>query len=149
MQGEQLRRDLNVIVGAGKNWKIPSFWPFLLRYINGPLLCIVYSFSYDNFRDPSKNKDPVHIFGFAVAHITILLIALGLIVPRFFNILVPYERREDGNKTFAPNVTLGIDGVDSGSHSVEAGTHRMQPDMTGYDANKELPLTTGREFHNY
>jgi len=46
MQGNQLRRDLNVIVGTGKNWKIPVFWGPLLRYISAPILAIVFSFSY-------------------------------------------------------------------------------------------------------
>ena len=147
-QGEQLRRDLNVIVGTGKNWKIPSWWPFVLRYVNGPLLCIVYSFSYPNFNDPGKNRNPVHIFGFFVAHLTIMLVALGFIVPRWFNIVVPRERREDGNKLFAPNVTLGLDGVDSGSDSMEAGRDKVEPEMQDYDVNnrKEMPVTNDREY---
>lgn len=146
MQGEQLRRDLNVIVGAGKNWDIPSFWPFLLRYINGPLLCIVYSFSYANFNDPTRYKNPVHIFGFAIAHCTLLIIALGFLAPRWFNVIVPPHRHEDGNKVFAPNVTLGIDGVDSASDSMEAGRGKLQPEMPNYATNKEMPASNNREL---
>lgn len=60
-QGNQLTRDLNGVVGTGKNWQIPSFWAPLLQYITSPTLpmlpCLVYPLSN------SKRTDLQHIFG--------------------------------------------------------------------------------------
>lgn len=103
MQGNQLRRDLNVIVGSGKNWSIPSFWGPLVKYISGPALAIVYSFSYPAFYAEGR-FDPLHIFGFAVAHIALILIFGGMFVPRWFNILIPTHRRGEGKFDYAPCV---------------------------------------------
>ncbi|KAL4931403.1 sodium:neurotransmitter symporter family protein, partial [Aspergillus undulatus] len=47
--GNQIRRDLNAIIGGEKNWKIPSFWPVLLRYVCAPVLAIIFSFAYPEF----------------------------------------------------------------------------------------------------
>jgi solute carrier family 6 (neurotransmitter transporter, GABA) member 1 len=114
--------------------------------VNGPLLFIVYSFSYANFADPSKNKNPAHIFGFIVAHVALFVIALGFLAPRWFNIIVSPERREDGNKLFAPNVTLGIDGVDSSSNSMEAGSGKLA--TTTEMPDKELPAASDRDVRS-
>jgi solute carrier family 6 GABA transporter-like protein 1 len=47
--GNQLRRDLNLILGLGKYWKLPFFWAPLLRDITGPVLALVFSFAYPGF----------------------------------------------------------------------------------------------------
>jgi len=87
-----LRNDLNLIVGTGKNWKIPMLWAPTLRYLGAPILAIVYGFSYPGFY--AVRNDPMHIFGFAVGHLALVIIALGLIVPSWFDIFVPVSRRE-------------------------------------------------------
>lgn len=102
-QGNQLRTDLNSIVGQGKNWSIPSWWAVLLRYVSAPILSIVYAFSYPAFYQ--LRYDPLHILGFGVAHIALLLIFGGLLLPRWFDVFVPPQRRAEGhidNGAFAP-----------------------------------------------
>ncbi|KAM3474866.1 hypothetical protein MY8738_007664 [Beauveria namnaoensis] len=116
--GNQLRRDLNEIVGQGTNWKIPAFWAPLVRYIAAPTLSIVYSFSYPSFYE--LRDDPLHIFGFAVGHIALIIIGAGLIVPRWFDILIPPPRRNEGHHDYGANVLAPADDVGSTS-SVEAG----------------------------
>ncbi|KAK3703474.1 hypothetical protein LTR37_014464 [Vermiconidia calcicola] len=104
--GNQLRRDLNVIVGAGKNWKIPVFWAPMIRYISAPILFIVYSFSYPEFW--SLRNDPVYVFGFILAHFCLLAVVLSLLTPRWFDVFVPDNRLLDGVRPYAPGVTDGI-----------------------------------------
>ncbi|KAI8666173.1 hypothetical protein NCS57_00841400 [Fusarium keratoplasticum] len=116
--GQQLRRDLNVIVGTGKNWKIPSFWPILLRFVSAPVLAIIYGFAYPAFHD--LRDDPLHILGFAIAHICLLLIGLGVLVPRWFDCMIPPKRRDEGKIPYAPNVLLGSTDAQQ-SDSMEAG----------------------------
>jgi len=102
--GNQLRRDLNVVVAQGKNWNIPSFWAILLRYISAPTLAIVFSFGYPEFY--TLRNDPVYIVGFIIAHIVIAGVVVALLVPRWAAVIVPYENRHDGRKPVAPGVIL-------------------------------------------
>ncbi|KAM0424811.1 hypothetical protein ACHAPT_009867 [Fusarium lateritium] len=53
--GNQLRRDLNVVVATGKNWNIPALWPVVLRYVSAPILAIVVSFA--NLAFAKKSND--------------------------------------------------------------------------------------------
>jgi solute carrier family 6 GABA transporter-like protein 1 len=92
--GNQLRHDLNQIVAQGKNWAIPLFWAPMIRYIAAPILAIVYSFSYSGFYE--VRNDPLHILGFAVGHIALIIIFAGFMLPRWFNVMIPPERRNDG-----------------------------------------------------
>lgn len=118
-QGNQLRRDLNVIVASGKNWKIPALWAPLIRYISSPILFIIYSFAYPEFW--TLRNDPVYVFGFILAHLCIVAMVVCVLAPRFFDPLIPIERRDDGVRKYAPNVTEGLieaevsDAVESGS----------------------------------
>ncbi|PGH01252.1 hypothetical protein AJ80_09036 [Polytolypa hystricis UAMH7299] len=98
--GNQLRRDLNVIVGGGKNWSIPSFWPVLLRYASAPILAIILSFAYPEFH--TLRYDPLMITGFIVSNLCLLLILLGFIMPRYYDIFIPPHRRSEGTE---PTVT--------------------------------------------
>lgn len=108
-QGNQLRRDLNTTVAYGKNWALPVPWHLCLRYISCPVLAIVFSFGYPTFR--AVRRDPLMIFAFAVAHIAILTILSTLIIPRWIDPLIPSERREEGVRSYAPQVILGVDDV--------------------------------------
>ncbi|KAF2678015.1 SNF-domain-containing protein [Lentithecium fluviatile CBS 122367] len=103
--GNQLRRDLNLIVGVGRNWKIPPFLPFLLRYISGPVLAIIFSFSYPEFH--TLRYDPMMIAGFIIAHITMLAIIVGYAVPRYYDTLIPIDRRGEGTE---PTVAMHTKG---------------------------------------
>ncbi|KAF2868913.1 hypothetical protein BDV95DRAFT_498886 [Massariosphaeria phaeospora] len=131
--GNQLRRDLNLIVGGGRNWNIPSFLPVLLRYISGPVLCIIFSFAYPEFH--TLRYDPMMIAGFILSHICLVLIVLGFITPRFYDSLVPPHRRGEGTEATVPNVIKGeieaaaVGGKDFCLDSGEAGlSSRHQKD---------------------
>ncbi|KAJ4343261.1 hypothetical protein N0V87_000483 [Didymella glomerata] len=103
--GNQLRRDLNIIVGQGKNWKIPAFLPFLLRYISGPVLAIIFSFAYPEFH--TLRYDPMYITGFILANLTMVVIILGFTIPRYYDAFIPYERRGEGTEPTVAMETKG------------------------------------------
>ena len=117
-----MRLDLNVIVGQGRNWTIPFVWGPLLRYISAPILCIIFGFSYPSFY--KLREDPLHILGFGVAHICLLIIGFGIIAPRWFDILIPPTRRGEGKIPYAPNVVLGSEDSQQ-SDSAENGTSEV------------------------
>lgn len=95
-QGNQLRRDLNAVVGGGKNWNIPRFWPVLLRYVSAPILAIIFSFAYPEFH--TLRYDPLMITGFILTHLCLLGILLGLVMPRYYDVFIPPSRRNDGGE---------------------------------------------------
>ncbi|KAM6523961.1 hypothetical protein FSOLCH5_004569 [Fusarium solani] len=103
-QGNQLRRDLNVVIATGKNWSIPIVWPVILRYVSSPILIIVVSFAYPAFA--KKSNDPLQIFAFTVAHCVMLLIACGFVVPRWFDVFVPPEKMRLSKTFYAPHFAL-------------------------------------------
>ncbi|KAL1617165.1 hypothetical protein SLS54_007942 [Diplodia seriata] len=105
--GNQLRRDLNVVVGGGRNWKIPAFLPLLLRYVSGPTLAIIFSFAYPEFH--SLRYDPMMIAGFILSHLCLLMIVLGFIMPRYYECFVPPYRRDEGTEVTVVNWTKGED----------------------------------------
>lgn len=92
-------------MGVGKNWKIPSFLPILLRYISGPVLAIIFSFAYPEFH--TLRYDPMMITGFILAHLTMLAIILGYAIPRYYDAMIPIERRDEGTETTTAMVTKG------------------------------------------
>ena len=99
-KGNQLRRDLNIVVGGGKNWNIPTYWAVLLRYLSAPVLAIIFSFAYPEFY--TLRYDPMMIAGFILAHICLVLAVLGFVLPRYCDILIPSHRRREGmEETFA------------------------------------------------
>lgn len=113
-------------VATGKNWALPWFWPLCLRYVSGPVLAIVFSFAYPAFR-PLRN-DPLTVFGFAVAHFAVLTIVSTVIFPRWMSPLIPSERREEGNRSYAPQVILGSEDIRV-SVGVEAGSRDSYPEL--------------------
>lgn len=108
-QGSQLRRDLNIIVGLGRNWEIPAFLPILLRYVSGPVLAIIFSFAYPEFQ--TLRNDPMMISGFILAHIGIVIIIAGYILPRYYDSLIPPEHRGEGTEPMVPAELKGIEGT--------------------------------------
>lgn len=99
--GNQLRRDLNQIIGGGRNWKIPVFWPVLLRYISAPVLAIIFSFAYPEFH--TLRYDPMMIAGFILAHLCLLAMLLGLVLPRYFDCFIPPSRYGESTQGTIPN----------------------------------------------
>jgi solute carrier family 6 GABA transporter-like protein 1 len=108
-------------VGTGKNWNIPVVWGPLVKYVSGPILAIVYSFSYPNFinsRSPlSGQTNPLHIMGFGVGHVVLLLFLGGFMVPRWFDVFIPPNRRMEGHIPYAPMVTQNPDDMNQGAES--------------------------------
>ncbi|KAJ4230970.1 hypothetical protein NW759_002953 [Fusarium solani] len=102
--GNQLRRDLNVVIATGKNWSIPIVWPVILRYVSAPILIIVVSFAYPAFA--KKSNDPLQIVAFTVAHYVMFLIACGFVVPRWFDVFVPPEKMRLSKTFYAPHFAL-------------------------------------------
>ncbi|KAL2376667.1 hypothetical protein RJZ90_007345 [Blastomyces dermatitidis] len=101
-QGNQLRHDLNLVVSSRKgNWRIPRFWPLLLRYISAPILAIIFSFAYPQFH--TLRYDPLMIAGFILAHICLLAILLGFVMPRYYDIFIPPLRRAEGTEETVAN----------------------------------------------
>jgi solute carrier family 6 GABA transporter-like protein 1 len=105
--GNQLKRDLNYVVCMGKQWRIPMYWAPTLRYFAAPVLSIILCFSYPVFYD--TRGDPLDIFGFFVAHLIVAVAVIGFIWPKSQNVWVPPERREEGNRKYAPQTILGMD----------------------------------------
>lgn len=115
--------DLNTVVARGKNWKIPFFWAPVLKYISAPILAIIVAFAYPDFHE--VRNDPLNIFAFAVAHLTMLAVTVGLIFPRALRQIVPAERAATAGKLgdydssdLAPAVT-GYSVEDRMEHGVE------------------------------
>ncbi|KAH9436226.1 hypothetical protein MCOR02_005134 [Pyricularia oryzae] len=138
--GHQLTKDLNVIVAQGNNWSIPVFWAPMLRYLSGPILAIVYGFSYPTFHE--KKVDPLHIFGFFTGHVVLALALLGLVAPRWFDVLIPPHRRDEGRHPYAPRLTMDpdapardrtLEGMDDGT-----GRHRAAELRGDDDAVAEM-----------
>jgi solute carrier family 6 GABA transporter-like protein 1 len=120
LQGNQIRRDLNVIVGQGKNWKIPAFLPFLLRYISGPVLAIIFSFAFPEFH--TLRYDPMMITGFILSILTIIVVLVGYAMPKYYDAFIPIERRGDATE---PTTAMETKGEVAGLHiSVMAHAER-------------------------
>jgi solute carrier family 6 GABA transporter-like protein 1 len=96
---------LNVIVGQGKNWKIPAFMPFLLRYISGPVLAIIFSFAFPEFH--TLRYDPMMIAGFIISILTVVVILVGFVMPRYYDAFIPLHRREEGTEPTTALETKG------------------------------------------
>ncbi|RYP87918.1 hypothetical protein DL769_000370 [Monosporascus sp. CRB-8-3] len=105
--GNQLRRDLNVVVGGGRNWNIPAFLPVLLRYVSGPILAIIFSFAYPEFY--TLRYDPMMVAGFILAHVCLLLMIVGFVVPRYYDAFIPVYRRAEGTEETVTNETKGLE----------------------------------------
>ncbi|OLN83091.1 Sodium-dependent neutral amino acid transporter B(0)AT3 [Colletotrichum chlorophyti] len=103
-QGNQLRRDLNAVIGNGKNWTLPFIFGPVLRYITAPIIGMLFSMAYPRFY--SVRMDPLNIVGFAFMHVVLITSFVGLIMPRWFNILVPRNRINDGTYPVAPGMIL-------------------------------------------
>ncbi|KAF9872155.1 Sodium: neurotransmitter symporter family protein [Colletotrichum karsti] len=139
--GNQLRRDLNATISTGGQWKIPAIWAFVLKYNTAPIVSIIFSFAYPNFY-ATKRWDPLHIAGFTFMHVVLVASLVGLVMPRWFNVLVPTSKRTQGNYPIMPGVifsranatgSLDIDGVTpgpggSGSDEQEHRGERMWHD---------------------
>ncbi|KAF6824044.1 creatine transporter [Colletotrichum musicola] len=117
--GNQLRRDLNASICTSGQWKIPAIWGFVLKYNTAPIVSIIFSFAYPNFYAAGR-MDPLYIASFAFMHIVIFSSLVGLVMPRWFNVLIPEKKVTEADYPILPGVifsranahgTLDIDGV--------------------------------------
>lgn len=135
--GNQLRRDLNLLIvdssNTGRNWRIPPFWPVLLRYVSAPILAIVFSFAYPEFY--TLRYDPLMIAGFILAHICLVTILLGFVMPRYYDIFVPEDRRLDGCVKTVANELKGEDSI--------PGVMEISPSGSGDDG--EMGMMSSHE----
>lgn len=67
-------------------------------------MAIITSFAYPDFYE--KRNDPLHIFAFAIAHVCMVIICLGFIIPRAFDVFVPPEKMHLGKSDYAPQVVI-------------------------------------------
>ncbi|KAI4746417.1 SNF-domain-containing protein [Aureobasidium sp. EXF-12298] len=118
--GNQLRRDLNLIIGSGKNWKIPFFLPILLRYVSGPVLAIIFSFAFPEFH--TLRYDPMMITGFILSVLGMLAVLMGFVMPRYYDVFIPVERRDEGTKETVLNQPMDkIDAVEVVASECDGG----------------------------
>ncbi|KAG9857485.1 SNF-domain-containing protein, partial [Aureobasidium melanogenum] len=131
--GNQLRHDLNIIIGSGKNWKIPFFLPILLRYVSGPVLAIIFSFAFPEFH--TLRYDPMMITGFILSILGMLAVLLGFVLPRYYDVFIPMERRDEGTQETVLNQPMdkidAIEVVTSGGDGGESGGAREKSLVTG------------------
>lgn len=98
---------MNVVVAHGTNWGIPVYWGPVLRYGSAPILAMVSSFAYPKFYEIGR-MDPLHICGFAFSHITVLMVFIGLALPRALDVFVLPEKRDDDKSPYAPQVLMPL-----------------------------------------
>ena len=79
----------------------------MLRYISGPILSIISSFAYPEFY--TLRYDPMMVAGFILAHVIMLLIIIGFIMPRYYNPLIPSHRRNEGTEETIVDETKGLE----------------------------------------
>ena len=105
-----------------------------MKYVSGPILAIVYSFSYPNFINSgsplSGKSNPLLIMGFGVGHIELLVFLGGFMVPRWFDVFIPPNRRNEGHIPYAPMVTQDPDEMNQGVESGQAETETDAEVMT-------------------
>lgn len=71
-----------------------------------PILAIILSFSYPSFN--ALRHDPCQIVGFFVANMTMAFVAIGFLLPKFYDPFVPAEKRGEGHLGFAPNEAVAV-----------------------------------------
>ena len=101
---------------------------------------MIYSFSYPNFN--ALRYDPLHFLGFTIAHLVLMTICIGFIVPRWYDVFIPSHRQNDGDIKTVPNIDLLV--VEARKDDrVETGMMNAAEDSDGVTlAEKEA--TTGK-----
>jgi solute carrier family 6 GABA transporter-like protein 1 len=80
----------------------------------------VFSFAYPEFY--TLRYDPMMIAGFILAHFCLLLILLGVVFPRYYDIFIPTDRRAEGTQITIANQPIEQEFVpDVGGFDSEAG----------------------------
>ena len=111
--------------------------PVLLRYISGPVLAIIFSFAFPEFH--TLRYDPMMIAGFILSILGMVAMLLGFVMPRYYDVFIPVDRRDEGvQKTVLNEPTsrfdeqeqyVGHSDVDGG----ESGSLRADDKTLGKD----------------
>jgi solute carrier family 6 GABA transporter-like protein 1 len=81
--------------------------PFLLRYISGPILAIIFSFAFPEFH--TLRYDPMMIAGFILSLLGVSLVLFGFVAPRYYGAFIPAHRKMEGKE----ETVINEDKVDS------------------------------------
>ena len=69
------------------------------------------------------SNDPLHVMGFIVAHFLLIWVILGFVMPRWLDIFIIPERRDDWKQPIAPCVLRGTREADlDGSMEAASGS---------------------------
>lgn len=131
-------------MATGKNWSIPNYWGFIVRYCSAPVLIIVFSLGYPAFI--AVRYDPLHIFGFMVGHMCMLIIAFGFIFPRMMDVFVPLERRGEGEIPFSPNFAVASAELSIGQRLEVGEETDARSDVMDPVSGKRQPGGLGDDF---
>ena len=131
---------MNVVIGGQSNWSLPAIWAPLLRYFSGPILAIILSLAYPTFE--GLNNDPLHVMGFIIGHFLLLWCILGFVMPRWLDIFIIPERRDDWKHPVAPCIIRGTREAEISSSMEEASisnsTHEAKPDLSTKDPQGDM-----------
>lgn len=131
-------------MATGKNWSIPFYWGFLIRYCSAPILAIVFSLGYPAFA--AVRYDPLQIFGFIVGHLSMLIIAFGLVFPRMMDVFIPAERRGEGEIPFSPNLAVASAELSIGQRLEVGGETDARSDVVDPGSDKSQTSGLGDGF---
>lgn len=73
-------------------------------------------------------NDPLHIFGFCIGHLVVLLVVVGLVLPRWFDVFLPQARVPQGDLAYAPAVLAEQEDAQI-DISLEQGAGRSSEEM--------------------
>lgn len=108
--------------------------PFLLRYISGPVLAIIFSFAFPEFH--TLRYDPMMITGFILSILTIVVVLFGCVMPRYYDAFIPVQRRGEGTEMTTALETKGeVDGMTIGRLENAEG----ERDRKGGDGDETPP----------
>lgn len=121
---------------------MPAIWAPLLRYFSGPILAIILSLAYPTFEGLSN--DPLHVMGFIIGHFLLVWCVFGFVMPRWLDVFIIPERRDDWKQPIAPCVLRGTREAEI-DNSMEAASasdsmHEAKPESVTKDPQSD-PLT--------
>ena len=82
------------------------------------------SFAYPKFTE-THMYDPIMIYGFSIVHLVVPTVVLGLLMPSWFNWIIPAEKIPLGDKPVAPIET--IDNTNAIMHIGSEESHIAPP----------------------
>ena len=88
-----------------------------------------------------RRNDPLHIFGFIIAHLIVFSVIFSAIIPASLNTFIPVNRREEGRRAYAPQVLCGMDDIRV-TEGIEAGS----PEGRSSDSDNEK--VHGKAYEN-